>query len=204
MPVSHASTERGDPSTRTFQALRIFVNREVCRHHTRRHLLAHDHSFLLFVFFLELDELQEGLCAAERLLEPGGVLAVISFHSLEGAPGPLHSLTLTEPPLDRIVKTFLNFCSRRASLGTLTHAVGCLFTHFMFCDCLGPLLASVPAFSVTLQPASPDLRTPSAQEVARNLRARSAKLRVAVRTHAPAVGRHLLNSAGMGVGVPRA
>jgi len=47
-----------DPATRTFQALRIYVNEEP----------------------LELDR---GLAAAERLLATGGRLAVVSFHSLE-------------------------------------------------------------------------------------------------------------------------
>jgi 16S rRNA (cytosine1402-N4)-methyltransferase len=55
-----------DPATRTFQALRIFVN-------------------------AELEELEQVLKSSLELLEAGGRLCVISFHSLE----------------DRIVKTFI-------------------------------------------------------------------------------------------------
>ena len=46
------------PATRTFQALRLYLN-------------------------AELEELAKGLCAAERLLKSGGRLVVVTFHSLE-------------------------------------------------------------------------------------------------------------------------
>ena len=59
-----------NPATKTFQAIRIFVNKE-------------------------LTELISGLVGATKLLSNGGILIVVSFHSIE----------------DRIVKNFFNFYS---------------------------------------------------------------------------------------------
>jgi 16S rRNA (cytosine1402-N4)-methyltransferase len=114
------------PATRTFQALRLFVNDE-------------------------LHELEDGLTAAERVLRPGGRLVVVSFHSLE----------------DRIVKTFLAGRSGSGGGGS---------RH------LPEIKPDAPTFrTLTRRPVTPD-----DAEISENPRARSAKLRAAERTDAPA------------------
>jgi 16S rRNA (cytosine1402-N4)-methyltransferase len=117
--------QKSDPATRTFQAIRIHLN-------------------------AELEELEQGLAAAERALKPGGRLAVVTFHSLE----------------DRIVKRFF----RERSGGTPSGS-----RH-------RPVLAAgpEPSFERVAKPVSP-----SERELEANPRARSARLRSAVRTAAP-------------------
>ncbi len=105
--VVPGSRQRIHPATRTFQALRIAVNRE-------------------------LEHLEQALRVLPECLNPGGRLAVISFHSLE----------------DRLVKHALREDPR---LEVLTRRVV----------------------------------RPGAEEVARNPRARSARLRVARRRLGP-------------------
>jgi 16S rRNA (cytosine1402-N4)-methyltransferase len=112
--------ERGiHPATRTFQALRIAVNRE-------------------------LEALATALPQAVGLLRPGGRLAVIAFHSLE----------------DRIVKQFFQRESR---------------------DCLCPpeIPVCVCGHRATLEVITRKPIRPTAAEVERNPRCRSARLRIA-------------------------
>jgi len=127
--VGYRQGQKSDPATRTFQAIRIHLN-------------------------AELDELEQGLEAAERSLKPGGRLAVVTFHSLE----------------DRIVKRFLRERSGGNPAGSRHR----------------PELADPipPTFERVAKPVSP-----SERELAANPRARSARLRSAVRTAAPPRGR---------------
>lgn len=115
------------PATRTFQALRIHVNRE-------------------------LEELARGLEAAERLLAVSGRLVVVAFHSLE----------------DRLVKLFLQDRSGTAPKGS---------RHL-------PEAAAGPAPSFRL--GRKGAQKPHDAECEANPRARSARLRWAERTEAPA------------------
>ena len=114
------------PATRTFQALRIFINQE-------------------------LEELTRVLPDCVSRLRPGGRLAVISFHSLE----------------DRIVKRFMRDASRPPVLPRR----------------LPVRAADLPAPRLRL--VGKAVR-PGEVEVAANPRARSAVMRVAERTEAPA------------------
>jgi 16S rRNA (cytosine1402-N4)-methyltransferase len=137
--LGHRPHDKKDPATRTFQAIRIHVNRE-------------------------LDELVDGLAAAERVLKPGGRLAIVTFHSLE----------------DRLVKRFLRERSGNVPGGS---------RHL-------PQTAAGQA--PTFERVGKAIRA-SAAELARNPRARSATLRVATRTAAPAWDRGAFNQ-GMGPG----
>lgn len=124
--LGHKPHDKKDPATRTFQAIRIHVNRE-------------------------LDELADGLAAAERSLKPGGRLAVVTFHSLE----------------DRMVKRFLRDRSGAAPSASRHLPVG--------------KTTVAPSF----EEVGRAVRAGEA-EVAGNPRARSATLRTARRTAAPA------------------
>jgi 16S rRNA (cytosine1402-N4)-methyltransferase len=130
--------EKKHPATRTFQALRLYLNQE-------------------------LDELARGLSAAEGLLRAGGRLAVVTFHSLE----------------DRIAKRF--FASRSAPPPRASRH-------------LPEARSEIIAPSFRLLNRRP--LEPSKAEIARNPRARSARLRAAERTEASA---HPLDLAALGV-----
>lgn len=114
-----------DPATRTFQAIRIWVNDE-------------------------LGELERALEKTEALLKPGGRLVVITFHSLE----------------DRIVKQFLTNNSEKKQ-------------HVNKYAVKKDEEIAYSSFQLLNRKAV----EPSEAEVNSNIRARSAKLRAAVRTN---------------------
>lgn len=124
--LPRAKPGQSHPATRSFQALRIAVNDEY-------------------------GELYRGLQAAEAVLKPGGVLAVVTFHSSE----------------DRMVKRF--FQARAGSKGQGNR--------------YAPQADTAPAqFELLSRKAI----GPTPEEIEHNPRARSAKLRLARRTDAPA------------------
>jgi 16S rRNA (cytosine1402-N4)-methyltransferase len=124
--IGRAPKDKIHPATRVFQALRIYVNDE-------------------------LGELAKALVAAEKVLKPGGRLAVVTFHSLE----------------DRIVKRFI--ADRADAAAGSRH------------------MPEAQARTATFQKLGGGV-TPGDAEVAQNPRARSARLRAAIRTEAPARG----------------
>jgi 16S rRNA (cytosine1402-N4)-methyltransferase len=129
-----ASGDGLDPATRTFQALRIYVNNE-------------------------LEELEKALPAAEKLLKSGGRLVVVAFHSLE----------------DRLVKTFLRNRSGTAP-GLSRHL---------------PRPANDAEPKLRLLSSKP-LR-PTEEEIRKNPRASSARLRAAERIFSPHAAESLVD-----------
>ena len=105
----------------------------------------------------ELKELEEALHAAEQILSPGGRLVVVSFHSLE----------------DRMVKQFLRARSAAHAPAISRHDPGAL----------NPTQATKKGSFLLPKKAK---MLPTKEEQQRNPRARSARLRVAIRTEHPA------------------
>tara|TARA_B100000575_G_scaffold226943_1_gene187593 strand:+ start:1947 stop:2963 length:1017 start_codon:yes stop_codon:yes gene_type:complete len=112
-----------NPCTKTFQALRIFVNKEVT-------------------------ELIDGIIGATKKLKPGGKILVVSFHSIE----------------DRIVKYFFTNFSQNKSRPSRYLPENKFSNKALFIEYKNKLFR------------------PSKQEIIKNSRSRSAKLRFAIRS----------------------
>ena len=112
-----------NPSTKTFQAIRIFVNQE-------------------------LTELILGLIAATKILGNGGIIVVVSFHSLE----------------DKIVKYFFNLYSNLNSNPS---------RYF-------PIIENK---KILFKLISKKALKPDNDEISKNIRSRSAKLRHVIRNN---------------------
>ncbi len=110
--------QKKHPATKSFQAIRIYINRE-------------------------LEDLQSALTQAVDVLQPGGRLAVISFHSLE----------------DRMVKRFMQQKSKGAALPS-NLPIKARDEKFEL-KCIGKVIKA------------------SEEELANNVRSRSARLRIA-------------------------
>ena len=115
-----------NPCTKTFQALRIFVNKEIT-------------------------ELINGVVNATKKLKPGGKILVVSFHSIE----------------DRIVKFFFSNFSKNKSRPSRYLPENEIVKHALFDEYKNKVYR------------------PTKQEIEKNNRSRSAKLRYAIRSNNP-------------------
>ena len=113
-----------NPCTKTFQALRIFVNKEIT-------------------------ELINGVVNATKKLKPGGKILVVSFHSIE----------------DRIVKFFFSNFSKNKSRPSRYLPENEIVKHVLFDEYKNKVFR------------------PTKQEIEKNNRSRSAKLRYAIRSN---------------------
>lgn len=116
------------PATKTFQAIRIHVNKE-------------------------LENLMIALQDLVKLLKPGGMMIVVSFHSLE----------------DKIVKSFFNFMNNALFVGESNAEAIRNFTK---------IYSDKEFLSKSFFKVDKNLILPDAQEIEHNIRARSAKMRV--------------------------
>ena len=117
-------TKKINPCTKTFQALRIFVNKEI-------------------------SELINGIINATKKLKPGGKILVVTFHSIE----------------DKIVKYFFNNFSKNKSRPSRYFPENKIEEAYLFEEYKNKVFR------------------PSKNEVEKNIRARSAKLRFAIRSN---------------------
>tara|TARA_A100001011_G_scaffold399036_1_gene505912 strand:- start:761 stop:1270 length:510 start_codon:yes stop_codon:yes gene_type:complete len=113
-----------NPCTKTFQALRIFVNKEI-------------------------SELINGIINATKKLKPGGKILIVTFHSIE----------------DKIVKYFFNNFSKNKSRSSRYFPENKIEQVYLFEEYKNRVLK------------------PTKKEVEINNRARSAKLRFAIRSN---------------------
>ncbi len=153
---------RREPIRRTGQLARL-VRRAVGRRRTRIDPATRTFMALRIAVNRELERLRQGLAQAVEVLAPGGRLVVISFHSLE----------------DRLVKTFIRQEQGECDWPSDLPVHGC--PHFSQegapCRAWSGGRCARP---LRLRALGQAIR-PEAEEVARNPRARSARLRVAER-----------------------